>query len=115
MLAVGAILTRQSLDRDARKALDRQVDLIVAQHAASPLPHGETTLGRFLATEQERLAILTPTQAELLLPEDGAKTLRATRSRGRDCRRARRAVHVRRPPRERGRDRPAPLRPQPVG
>ena len=78
MLAVGAILTRQSLDRDARKALDRQVDLIVAQHAASPLPHGETTLGRFLATEQERLAILTPTQAELLLPENGAKTLRAT-------------------------------------
>ena len=78
MLAVGAILTRQSLDRDARKALDRQVDLIVAQHASSPLPHGETTLGRFLATEQERLAILTPTQAELLLPENGAKTLRAT-------------------------------------
>ena len=78
MLAVGAILTRQSLDRDARKALDRQVDLIVAQHAASPLPHGETTLGRFLATEQERLAILTPTQAELLLPENGAKKLRAT-------------------------------------
>ena len=56
MLAVGGILTRQSLDRDARKALDRQVDLIVAQHSANPLRRGETTLGRFLATEQERLA-----------------------------------------------------------
>ena len=78
MLAVGAILTRQSLDRDARKALDRQVDLIAAQHASNPLPRGETTLGRFLATEQERLAILTPTQAELLLPDDGARRLRAS-------------------------------------
>jgi signal transduction histidine kinase len=77
MLAVGAILTRQSLDRDARKALDRQVELIVAQHAANPLPRGETTLGRFLATEQERLAILTPAQAELLLPEGAAATLHA--------------------------------------
>jgi two-component system sensor histidine kinase BaeS len=77
MLAVGAILTRRSLDSDARHALDRQVDLIVAQHSTSPLPHGETTLGRFLATEQERLAILTPSQAELLLPEEAARTLRA--------------------------------------
>jgi two-component system, OmpR family, sensor kinase len=78
MLAVGAILTRQSLDRDARRALDRQVDLIVAQNATNPLPHGQTTLGQFFATEQERLSILTPTQAELLLPDDGAKKLRAT-------------------------------------
>ena len=38
MLAVGAALTRRSLDHDARSALDRQVDLIVAQHAANPLP-----------------------------------------------------------------------------
>jgi len=80
ILAVGAILTRQSLDRDARKALDRQVDLLVAQNEANPLPHGQTTLGRFLATEQESIAILTPTQAELLLPENGAKKLRATGS-----------------------------------
>jgi two-component system, OmpR family, sensor kinase len=76
MLAVGAILTRRSLDHDARNALDRQVELIVAQHAASPLPEGENALGRFLATEQERVAILTPSQAELLLPEGEAQTLR---------------------------------------
>jgi two-component system OmpR family sensor kinase len=78
MLAVGAILTRSSLDDEARKALDRQVELIAAQHATNPLPRGETTLGRFLATEQERLAILTPSQAELLLPGEAAATLRAT-------------------------------------
>ena len=41
MLAVGAALTRRSLDHDSRSALDRQVDLIVAQHAANPLPAGE--------------------------------------------------------------------------
>jgi two-component system OmpR family sensor kinase len=76
MLAVGAILTRRSLDSDARKALDRQVELIVAQHASSPLPEGESALGRFLATEQERVAILTPSQAELLLPASAAATLR---------------------------------------
>ncbi len=78
MLAVGAALTRRSLDNDARSALDRQVDLIVAQHAATPLPRGETALGRFLATEQERLAILTPEQAELLLPATAAETLRSS-------------------------------------
>ncbi len=77
MLAVGAALTRRSLDHDSRSALDRQVDLIVAQHAANPLPSGETTLGRFLATEQERLAILTPAQAELLLPPRAAVQLRS--------------------------------------
>ena len=42
MLAVGAALTRRSLDHDSRSALDRQVELIVAQHAANPLPAGET-------------------------------------------------------------------------
>ena len=78
MLAVGAVLTRRSLDEDARHSLVRQVDLIAAQHAASPLPTGDTSIGRFLATEQERLAILTPQQAELLLPDSAAAALRST-------------------------------------
>ena len=99
MLAVGAILTRRSLDDDARRALDRQVDLIVAQHAATPLPRGETTLGRFLATEQERLAILTPSQAELLLPADGSADAARAGQCGGHGRRPWRAVHVRGPPR----------------
>ena len=79
MLAAGAALTRRSLDDDARRSLSRQVDLIAAQHVATPLPRGATTdIGRFLATEQERLAILTPAQAELLLPQSAADILRAT-------------------------------------
>lgn len=76
MLAIGAVLTRRSLDDDARKSLGRQVDLIAAQHIASPLPRRDTEIGRFLATEDERLAILTPQQAELLLPEADAVRLR---------------------------------------
>jgi two-component system OmpR family sensor kinase len=78
MLAVGAALTRRSLDQDARHSLARQVDLIAAQRVATPAPRNDTTIGRFLATEQERLAILTPQQAELLLPGPAASTLRAT-------------------------------------
>ncbi len=77
MLAVGSVLTRRSLDNDARNALNRQADLIAAQHAAAPLPRGTSALGRFLATEDERLAILTPEQAELLLPAAAAERLRA--------------------------------------
>ena len=76
MLAVGSALTRRSLDEDARRALIRQVDLIAAQHVSNPLPRGDTEIGRFLATEEERLAILTPEQAELLLPGGAAERLR---------------------------------------
>ena len=76
MLAVGSALTRRSLDEDARRALIRQVDLIAAQHVSSPLPRRDSEIGRFLATEEERLAILTPEQAELLLPGSAADRLR---------------------------------------
>ncbi len=76
MLAVGSALTRRSLDEDARRALTRQVDLITAQHIANPLPRGDSEIGRFLATEEERLAILTPAQADLLLPGSAAERLR---------------------------------------
>ena len=78
MLAVGSALTRRSLDDDARRSLARQVDLIAAQHVATPLPRRDTAIGRFLATEDERLAILTPEQAGLLLPGSAAATLRTT-------------------------------------
>lgn len=78
MLAVGAALTRRSLDDEALRSLARQVDLIAAQHAASPLPGVDADIGRFLATEDERLAILTPEQAELLLPDSAAARLRDT-------------------------------------
>lgn len=77
-LAVGALLTRRSLDEDARVTLARQVALLARQHEVSPLSGGGSTeIGRFLATEQQRLAILTLAQANLLLPPAGAATLKA--------------------------------------
>ena len=76
-------LTRRSLERRAHQLArapgrpDRR-----AARRASPLPR--RTPDRSLpATEQERLAILTPEQAELLLPVSAAATLRATGTRQR--------------------------------
>jgi two-component system sensor histidine kinase BaeS len=73
----GALLTRRSLERSAVEALERQVDLIAAQRHAVPQPDAETALGRFLATDQQRLAILGQDQAELLLPASAADRLRS--------------------------------------
>jgi two-component system, OmpR family, sensor kinase len=65
--------TRRSLEGDALAALRRQVDLVAAQRrdGAAEAP----ALGGFLATQQVRLAVLTPTQARLLLPEDAATAI----------------------------------------
>jgi two-component system, OmpR family, sensor kinase len=76
-VVTGALLTRRSLERSGIHALERQVDLISAQRASSPEPDAVTALGRFLATDQQRLAIMTPAQAELLLPASGAARVRA--------------------------------------
>ena len=76
---VGAVLTRRSLEDSARRSLLRQVDLIAAQRESAPNRRETPDIGLFLATEQQRLAILTPTQAELLLPEEGAAALRERR------------------------------------
>jgi two-component system sensor histidine kinase BaeS len=75
-VVTGALLTRRSLERSGINALERQVDLIAAQRAGSAEPDAVTALGRFLATDQQRLAIMTPDQAELLLPEAGAARIR---------------------------------------
>jgi two-component system, OmpR family, sensor kinase len=75
-VVAGALLTRRSLEHSAVEALERQVDLIAAQRHAVPQPDAETALGRFLATDQQRLAILTQAQAELLLPASAADQLR---------------------------------------
>jgi two-component system sensor histidine kinase BaeS len=72
----GALLTRRSLERSALDALERQVALVAAQRRADPSRSTQRELGEFLATDEQRLAILTPTQAELLLPEAGASRLR---------------------------------------
>jgi two-component system OmpR family sensor kinase len=67
------VFTRRSLEGDALAALRRQVDLVAAQRrdrvAEAP------ALGSFLATQQVRLAVLTPAQAQLLLPEDAASVI----------------------------------------
>jgi two-component system sensor histidine kinase BaeS len=72
----GALLTRRSLERSALDALERQVALVAAQRRADPSRSTQREIGEFLATDEQRLAILTPTQAELLLPEAGASRLR---------------------------------------
>jgi two-component system sensor histidine kinase BaeS len=73
---VGGVLTRRSLDQDALRSLSRQIDLIAAQRSGTGAQPATRSVGSFLATEQERLAILTPDQAELLLPAAGATAVR---------------------------------------
>jgi two-component system sensor histidine kinase BaeS len=78
-LLTGALLVRRSVERDAAKALARQADVLAAQVAAAP-PHERSNLGTFLATQQERLAILSRDQAALLLPTEGSRALRSGRA-----------------------------------
>jgi signal transduction histidine kinase len=75
-VVAGALLTRRSLERSAVDALERQVELIAEQRDDVPQPDAETALGRFLATDEQRLAILTPGQADLLLPASAAERIR---------------------------------------
>ena len=56
-------------------SLERQVDLIATQRREAPARDVQSELGRFLATDEQRLAILTPAQAALLLPDAGAASL----------------------------------------
>jgi two-component system sensor histidine kinase BaeS len=79
-LVAGAYLTRRSLEREGIRALARQIDLIAAQRSGKGIARrGAPDLGDFLATEQERLAILAPEQADLLLPADAVTDIRARR------------------------------------
>jgi signal transduction histidine kinase len=76
----GAVLTRRSLEQDALQSLARGIELVAAQRGPSPSPnYDERNLGSFLSTEHVRLAILTPTQAEPLLPAKSASALRGGR------------------------------------
>jgi len=76
-VVTGALLTRRSLEQAGVRALERQVELIVAQRHDNPARSTQAELGQFLATDEQRLAILSPTQAELLLPDAGAAQLRS--------------------------------------
>jgi len=75
-VVTGALLTRRSLEATAVAALERQVALIAAQRAEDPVRGSDDELGRFLSTDEQRLAILTPAQADALLPEAAARRLR---------------------------------------
>lgn len=75
-LVAGAILVRRSVQHEALISLGRQADLLAKQQREAPAP---AVLGQFLATQDERLALLTVDQAELLLPPSGAAKVRAGR------------------------------------
>ena len=85
---VGAYLVRRSLEQNAFSGLQRQVGLL-AQQDVHPAPG---KLGRFLATQDERLSVLPKQQARLLLPDkptgsitiNGHDYLYATKASGND-------------------------------
>jgi signal transduction histidine kinase len=87
-LLVGAFFVRRSLEQSAFNGLERQARLL-AQGDLHPAP-GQ--LGRFLATQDERLSILPKQQAQLLVPPgptgritiNGREYLYATEPSGRD-------------------------------
>jgi len=78
-LILAVVLVRRSVQHEALKALARQATLVAAQERASPSSTSLTSLGVFFDTQQERLAILSLSQAALLLPHSGGDLLRAGR------------------------------------
>ena len=88
-LLAGAYLVRRSIEHAALNGLRRQVPLLANEDLhPSPGP-----LGRFLATQDERLSVLPRRQARLLLPAgsagrvtvNGRDYLYATRTSGADA------------------------------
>jgi two-component system sensor histidine kinase BaeS len=80
-LVAGAFLTRRSLEREGIHSLVRQIDLIATQRSTKGIGRRNAPdLGDFLSTEQERLAILTTEQADLLLPDPATPALRSGRT-----------------------------------
>jgi signal transduction histidine kinase len=87
-LLVGAYLVRRSLEQSAFHGLERQIGLL----AHEDLHPTSGQIGRFLATQDERLSVLPQEQARLLLPPNptgritinGRKYLYATRTSGED-------------------------------
>jgi two-component system OmpR family sensor kinase len=87
-LLVDAYLVRRSLEQSAYDGLRRQVALLANEEVRPPAG----SLGRFLATQDERLSVLPAKQTRLLLPGgptgritiNGREYLYATRSSGKD-------------------------------
>jgi two-component system sensor histidine kinase BaeS len=80
-VGAGAWLVRRSAEDEAKKSLARQADLLAAQERATPRTAGGLeNLGLFLATQQQRLSILSLDQAALLLPAEAGEALYAGRA-----------------------------------
>src|SRR5262245_5477486 len=77
-LVVAAALVRHSVRDDALASLVRQTELIAQEQRAQP--GGPSSLGQFFQTKRERLAIVSVSQAALLLPADAAEALREGRT-----------------------------------
>jgi signal transduction histidine kinase len=79
-VGIGALLVRRSATQQARRSLDRQADLLAVQERAAPNTSARiTNLGLFLATQEQRLSIVSLDQAALLLPPASAAALRSGR------------------------------------
>ncbi len=77
-VGIGALLVRRSATHEARRSLDRQADLLAVQARAAPNTSTPiANLGLFLATQEQRLSIVSLDQAALLLPPSGAAALRS--------------------------------------
>lgn len=73
-VAVAALVVRRSTEHQARRSLDRQANLLAVQERAAPAtPARLAGLGLFLATQQQRLSVVSREQAELLLPQAAAR------------------------------------------
>ncbi len=75
-LVIAVVLVRSSVRHQALVSLARQAALIATQQASSSTGPA-TDLGVFFDTQDERLAILTISQAALQLPPAGGASLRA--------------------------------------
>jgi two-component system sensor histidine kinase BaeS len=76
-LAIAVVLVRRSARHEALKSLQRQTALVAAQQRGTPQGQRLTSLGAFFETQQERLAIISIPQAELLLPRSAGSALRS--------------------------------------
>ncbi|HEY7208303.1 MAG TPA: HAMP domain-containing sensor histidine kinase [Gaiellaceae bacterium] len=74
-LLLGAFLLERSLAHGALQGLGRQADLLAKGELRPATPR----LGLFLATQEERLAVLPRRQAALLLPDSGGEAVAAGR------------------------------------
>ena len=76
MLVVGIVLVRDSSRQQALAALARQADLLATREGSEPSSRtGFAALGTFLATQDERVAILPLEEGSLLLPARGGAAL----------------------------------------